>query len=74
MRRLDSYMIQATEPKQYPEGVHPHNFCCGVVAVDLEDAVRTFRAAHPDAILWTVSHRGKVEVITSGAIEAARGA
>ena len=70
MTRTDAFSISAQEPmegKQYVQRCHTI-----VVATDIEDAIRSFKAMHPAAILWTVSHRGQVEVITSDAIEARR--
>jgi len=67
-------MVSATEPRKYPSGIHNVTIRCGIVAVDIEDAITAFKRAHPNAILWTVSHRGQIEVITSDAMEAAEAA
>ena len=71
MQRVDSFMVSATEPRKYPSGIHNVTIRCGIVAVDIVDAITTFKRAHPDATFWTVSHRGQIEVITSDAMEAA---
>jgi len=47
---------------------YPTTISCGVVATSIEDAIATFKAEHPDATLWTVSHRGKIEIITPSAV------
>ena len=40
--------------------------------VSIEDAIKAFKEAHPSATLWTVSHRGQIEIITSSAMEVTR--
>jgi hypothetical protein len=69
-RRCDAFCItgQIKNDSGYTVTIH-----CGVIAVDIEDAIRAFKSEHPDAKLWTISHRGGIEIITSDAIRAAGG-
>ena len=67
--RTDAFIVRAhiKNDRGYNQSLR-----VGVCAVDLEDAIRAFREFYPDATLWTVSHGGQIEVITSDAARARR--
>jgi hypothetical protein len=67
--RTDAFVIRAhiKNDRGYNQSLR-----VGVVAVDLEDAIKAFRVYYPDATLWTISHGGQIEIITSDAAGARR--
>jgi hypothetical protein len=64
MTRVDAFLVQGTDIR--PDG-ETRTFTIGVVASGLEDAIKAFRVCHPDAKLWGISHRSRIEIITADA-------
>jgi broad specificity phosphatase PhoE len=47
-----------------PEKRYPRNKTLGVVAPTLQDAIDTVLKKHPGATVWTVNHRGVVDLLS----------
>lgn len=65
MRNIWDVKFTVPKPRKLHDGrevLWNDNFQLGVLAETLERALFMIRAAHPDATIYNINHRGKVDL------------
>lgn len=61
------FVVYGSSPEFNSRNGYRSNQRIGVIAVDIEEAIRLAKARYPDLSIYDVSHQGIVEVISEDA-------
>ncbi len=62
---LNYFVVTGSKPVE--NQAYWKTFCVRIIALDVKDAYEAVYDLNPNAIVWTVSHQGGIDVVTNAA-------